>query len=128
MRKLKYTEIKTLREQLLKEQNYKCALSDMPLTPERAVVDHNHKNGRIRAVLDRGVNSLLGKIENGMAINLIDLERLHIMCLNLITYLKESEKDLLHPTHKTPEERKTRAKKRAQAKRKKNGTRRTPKK
>lgn len=119
MRKLKSSEIKALREELLRQQNFRCALSDVELTAQRAVLDHAHDSGRIRAVLDRGVNSLLGKIENGMKINRIDTLMLENICRNLIAYINESQKDLLHPTHRTPEERKQRAKKRAQARRKK---------
>ena len=118
MRKLKYSEIKIVREQLLKEQDNRCALSGIKLTNDRAVLDHAHGDGKIRKVLDRGVNALLGKIENGLLMNGITLEMLENICLNLVDYIKNSEQEILHPTYRNPEEKKAQAKIRAAKKRK----------
>ena len=112
MRKLKYKEIAELRAQLLREQQGLCALSKLPLDASRAVLDHCHSTGQIRAVLDRGVNSLLGKIENSMKINRIDMIALTNIANNLIDYIQMQKQPLLHPTHKTAEERKQAVKKR----------------
>lgn len=119
MRRLKYKEIKEIREALLKAQDDKCALSGIPLSPDRAVLDHAHDSGKIRATLDRGVNAFLGKIENSMVMNRISQDMLAIICERLIEYITTSEKDLLHPTHRTPEEKKA-----LQAKRRKNARKR----
>lgn len=117
MRKLKSSEIKDFREKTLNEQGNKCALSGIELSKERAVVDHSHKSGLIRAVIDRGVNSFLGKLENGMTINRISIGMLKTICENLISYLG-NESEILHPSHKTPEEKKALQKKRRQRKKK----------
>jgi hypothetical protein len=112
LKKLKTTEIKAFREQLLKEQNNQCGLCEEPLLPEEAVLDHSHKTGRVRRVLHRGCNVLEGVIANNAVRNKITKERLKVICENLPTYLETAEIDLLHPTHKTPEEKKLRAKRR----------------
>lgn len=96
---------------MLQDQNNKCKLSQIDLVPERAVLDHAHSSGRVRAVLDRGVNAFLGKIENNMARNRITKQMLKVICENLIKYIEE-ETDTYHPTYKTPEEKKALTKKR----------------
>lgn len=103
--KMKYTEVKAYRQsQLLRQQNL-CALCDEPIVDD-AVLDHDHSNGTIRCVLHRGCNALLGKIENNLARNRVDLGRLAKISRNLITYITaDPTTELLHPTYKTKEER-----------------------
>lgn len=104
--KLKQREIKPLREKLLQEQKGCCALCQQPVIDD-AVLDHDHKTGLIRGVLHRGCNAMLGKIENNMPRNRIDLERLSKFAENLISYIvADAKSEFLHPTFKTPEERK----------------------
>lgn len=107
MRKLKYREITEVRQQLLQEQNNRCALTQQPLTEQRAVLDHCHTTGQIRGVLDRGVNALLGRIENNLRINRIDLDALEQICHNLIDYIKHSPRPLIHPRHRPKKPKKT---------------------
>lgn len=107
-----------LREQLLKEQMGLCALCYEPIEPGKAVLDHCHRTGQIRSVLHRGCNSLEGIIQNNLARNLITPERLARILDNLIAYQTQL-KPILHSTHRTPEERKVRAKKRAKIRRSK---------
>lgn len=103
--KLKYSEVKPLREKLLEDQRGCCALCQQPIQ-EDAVLDHDHKTGYIRGVLHRGCNALLGKLENNMARNRVDMGRLSKFAEFLIKYLVADPKsELLHPTHKTKEER-----------------------
>ena len=107
--KLKYSEVKPLREKLLSEQDARCALCEQ-LVLEDAVLDHDHKTGVIRGVLHRGCNALLGKIENNMPRNRIDLGRMARIADNLIKYITaDARSEFLHPTFKTPEERKMKA-------------------
>ncbi len=86
-------------------QNNLCALCDQFILDD-AVLDHDHKSGEIRGVLHRGCNAMLGKIENAMPRNRVDLGRLANISRNLIKYLTADGTDILHPTHKTPEEKK----------------------
>lgn len=115
--KLKYTEVKSYRTQQLELQNHSCALCGETIIDD-AVLDHCHKTGLIRRVLHRGCNALLGKIENNMARNHVDLDRLEMLASNLAAYIATEWTDILHPTHKTPEERKVLAKNRAKKRRK----------
>ena len=103
MIKLKTTQIKQYRETQLQHQDQKCALCGEDIDLD-AVLDHDHKTGLIRQVLHRGCNSLLGKIENSMPRSRVDIRRLEGIAHNLIAYLKTTHTEILHPTHKTPEE------------------------
>lgn len=101
---------------MLSEQTGCCALCQEPVLDD-AVLDHCHKTGLIRGVLHRGCNSLLGKIENNMPRSQVNLDRLEKIAENLIKYIVTPKSEFLHPTHRTPEEKKLRAKKRAKARR-----------
>jgi len=110
MIRLKPKDIKALREQLLIQQDRLCGLCNEPLHPDEAVLDHNHKTGQIRKVLHRGCNVLEGVIANNSIRNKISKDRLLKICMNLITYINTAEIDLLHPNHRTAEEKKAKAK------------------
>lgn len=109
--KLTYTQIRPFRQQQLIAQDNCCALCG-DIIIDDAVLDHDHKTGIIRSVLHRGCNALLGKIENNMARNRVDIGRLTKISENLITYLTvDLNRDLLHPTYMTSEERAMKKKK-----------------
>jgi len=118
MRRITAREIRELRLQYLQAQMHLCALCAQSLTPEDAVLDHDHASGQLRCAIHRWCNTFLGKIENGAVRNRITPLQLENILRNLQAY-QQDLKPLLHPTHRTPEERKTRARKRAQARRKK---------
>lgn len=102
--KLKYKDIAPTRHQRLELQSFRCALCE-DLIEHDAVLDHDHKTGRLRAVLHRGCNAMLGKIENNMPKNLITIDRLEVFSQNLIKYLQQEYEDVVHPTYLTKEER-----------------------
>ena len=102
--RLKYSEVKPHREQLLLRQNQRCALCN-ELIEDDAVLDHCHKTGKIRKVLHRGCNLMLGKIENAMPRTRITARRLEAFAINLMRYLEQEYEDIVHPTYRTPEER-----------------------
>lgn len=114
--RIKPKDIKPLREQILQEQRGLCAICHEPLVAEEAVLDHCHKTGYIRAVLHRGCNAYIGHMENNQARNRITPGRLQNILANFQFYIN-THRLIQHPTHRTPEERKERAKKRARAKR-----------
>jgi len=116
--KIKVKDIKPLREEFLKQQLGLCALCREPIAEGEAVLDHCHKTGHLRSVLHRGCNAYIGSMENGMARNKITPTRLTSILANFESY-KHAVKPILHPTHKTPEEKLARAKKRAKARRNK---------
>ena len=103
--RLKQREVKPLREKLLQEQGGCCSLCQQPVVDD-AVLDHDHKTGLIRGVLHRGCNALLGKIENNMPRNRVDIGRLSKIAENLIGYIvADAKSEFLHPTFRTKEER-----------------------
>lgn len=112
MTKLKPKDIKPLREVILQEQNNTCAICHELVLPDEAVLDHCHKTGYIRAVLHRGCNAYIGHMENNLARNLITPSRLQAILNNFELYIR-THRLIVHPTHRTPEERALRAKKRA---------------
>jgi hypothetical protein len=63
--KLKYKDLPVVREELSRIQDNKCEIcrtSFSKLKPRNICLDHNHKTGKIRAVLCRGCNSMEGKV------------------------------------------------------------------
>jgi len=117
MERLKSTQVKEYREKKLAEQGYTCALCKLPLTDD-PVLDHDHKTGLIRAVLHRGCNALLGKLENGhRRLGVPDFFAFLGGVLDYLSLHTEDQTSTLHPTHRTPEQKKALAKKRQQRKR-----------
>lgn len=107
--KLKTTEVKKVREALLARQGGRCALTGYPLDPADAVLDHCHATGHVRATLHRGVNSLLGKIENNYKRYGLTRPQVFAMCAGIGEYLSKDYSGMpLHPTHKTEDEKRIR--------------------
>lgn len=106
--KLKHNEIKEHRQKLLHIQGNRCALCSEIIDGD-AVLDHDHRTGKIRRVLHRGCNAMLGKIENNLARNKMTPGRLAQFALNLVHYVEQEYEDIVHPTYQTPEERKMKA-------------------
>ena len=101
--RLKYTQVKEHRAHLLEHQGQQCALCGDIVPQEEAVLDHCHKTGKIRQVLHRGCNCLLGKIESNLVRNKVTLQRLNTFAGNLINYLQQEYADVVHPTYKPKE-------------------------
>lgn len=101
--KIKYRELPEYRARFLQDQDYTCALCG-DLIIDDAVLDHCHKTGHLRKVLHRGCNALLGKIENNLARNRLDIQRLTIFAERLVDYMQDSHTDVVHPTYKTQED------------------------
>lgn len=102
--RIKHSEIAEYRSRILEEQGHNCALCLEIIAPSEAVLDHDHKTGYIRGTLHRGCNAFLGKIERSLKINKISSERLSNILKNTEFYMN-THRLLVHPTHKTPEER-----------------------
>ena len=115
--RLKAAAIAAYRELELAAQGGLCALCGQAIETGKAVLDHDHKTGRIRGVLHRGCNALEGNITNALPRNLITPERLTAIFQNWDAY-HSNPRDLLHPSHRTTQERKAKAKKRAKARKK----------
>lgn len=116
--RLKAAAVRAYRELELASQGGLCALCGEPIESGKAVLDHDHKSGLIRGVLHRGCNALEGNITNALPRNLITPQRLAGIFANWDQY-HSTPKDLLHPSHRTADERKIRARKRQKPAKKK---------
>ncbi len=58
-------DVKRVREKLYKEQGGLCKLSNFPITPKEAVLDHVHNDEQyVRGVLHRQCNQMEGRFSN----------------------------------------------------------------
>lgn len=100
--KIKQTEIKIIREQLIATQNGLCAICKQPfgLMPLDPVLDHNHATGAIRGVLHRCCNSVLGKLENGAKrYGLRDIISFISGTASYLLTHRNNMTGLIHPSH-----------------------------
>lgn len=118
MKKLKVSDIPTVRLQLLQKNSMRCALCSLPCSTEQAVLDHCHSTGLVRDTLHRSCNALLGKVENNF--KRYGVSNLSAFLHGCVAYLQRHETpvtDMIHPTHRTPEEKRVRTNAKARAKR-----------
>jgi hypothetical protein len=113
--KLKASDVAPTRERLLIEQRGVCALCKLPVKlGVDDVLDHCHTTGAVRATLHRGCNALLGKVENNY--KRYGVRNLGAFLNNANSYLQKHETNqtgLIHPTHKTDDEKRLARNKRA---------------
>lgn len=117
--RLKATQVATTRTTLALRQDSRCALCQSKLglsAPLDPVLDHDHRTGAVRGVLHRGCNSLLGKIENNAA--RYGVRDVAAFTGGVAGYLRRhmvNTTGLLHPTHKSPDEKREARNKKARA-------------
>lgn len=125
MRRIKKSEMAEVKKKLLRKQRGKCPLCKCELDdPADRCLDHDHKTGYIRALLCRNCNAMEGKVFNcsnrakrdgtplEWGTRVLDYWRTHAEC----------QTGLLHPDHKTPDEKRiSRNKKAAKARKRKKG-------
>lgn len=116
MNRIKPKDIKPLRDQWLKDQSHLCLLCQELIKPGEEVLDHDHKSGYLRGVLHRGCNAYIGALENNQKRNRITESRLKMILKNFESYI-QAHKPQIHPSHRTPEEKKQRAQVRAKKRR-----------
>ncbi len=110
MRRIKQSEIPTYRQLYAQEQNNICPLCNKEILDP--VLEHDHKGGQLRGTTCRKCNSALGAIENAGKRYGIALPDLIQITKNFESHINNT-KPILHPTYRTPEEKKVRAKVRA---------------
>lgn len=101
--RLKSTEIARAREQLAAKQGGRCAICQLPIS--KAVLDHDHSTGAVRATLHAGCNSLLGKVENNY--KRYGVTNLAAFLAGTAAYLQRhatNQTGWVHNTHKTDDE------------------------
>lgn len=116
--KIKGKDVKVVRTSLLEKQGFKCTLCGQLCSEEQAVLDHDHKGGHIRSVLHRACNAAEGKIMNSM--RRFGIQNPIQFLQNMIEYQRTHETNqtgLIHPLHRTPEEKVAAVKARAKRKR-----------
>lgn len=122
--RLTRTQLTAYREAQWEAQGRTCGMTGRPLDLKDAVVDHCHTTGVIRGVIDRGANSMLGKIENHRKIARLTKDRdLALFLSNVVSYISKgnalamSPDAILYPTHKTEDEKRDLRNKRARMRR-----------
>lgn len=100
-------ELNELREYLLKNQDYKCAICSKDIS-EKSHLDHQHtlksenlgENGAglIRALLCPNCNNYLGKVENNA--KRFSIFNLPEILRRIADYLEQPNIDVLHPSEK----------------------------
>lgn len=113
IRQLKSSDVKPLRERLLKKQKGLCAICEKPVL-ERACLDHQHKKrikgtGLVRGVLCSNCNVFLGKAENNCIRYGISIKTLPETLRKMALYLERKHYPYMHPSEKpkTPSLKKT---------------------
>lgn len=118
--RLKAKELKAYRDQLLNSQGGLDPITGMRI--EDPCLDHDHKSGRIRGVLDRRTNAWEGKVIN--AWRRCGLQKagapLSWSLIQLASYIHEDyDSRPLHPAHRTADEKRLVRNKKARLKRRK---------
>lgn len=118
MTKLSASAVSAYRKTKLAEQGGRCALCGEEIEAGADVLDHDHSTGRVRAVLHRGCNAMLGHIENNRARNHLKGGRLWRMLRAAENYIGACyEANPFHPTHRTEEQKRERRNKLARNRR-----------
>lgn len=116
--RLKASEVGPTRERLRLANGGLCSLCKLPLPAEKAVLDHDHSTGAIRGAIHNGCNALLGKVENNYKRYGVPNPSAFLHgCADYMQRHSTNMTGLLHPTHKTPEEKRLRTNAKARARR-----------
>lgn len=118
--RLRPSKVRLYRLKLHVEQDEQCYLCCQPIHPEKTVLDHDHKTGRIRSVLHDHCNRILGKVENAISRHKVPMDQLEVFAQGIHKYItKDYSQNPFHPSYRTLDEKKVRRNKKAQVRRKK---------
>jgi hypothetical protein len=121
--KLKTTQVKSARDILQKKQKNLCPLCGGKLgasaKTKQGCLDHDHTTGIIRDVLCRNCNGIEGKIWN--LLRRMKKGGGREVLTNLVAYYERHDTQphgqIIHPTHKTPAEKRAETNAKARKKR-----------
>lgn len=121
LRKVKTTQVAAVRQEFADKQGGRCGICRQPTPAASQVLDHDHKTGVCRGMLCRNCNGIEGKILNLARRGQRQYDP-HWFLTRIIAYWSEHDRpiregDLLHPTHKTADEKRLRANKKARERR-----------
>lgn len=108
MRRIKTTQVKGVKVDFLEKQGGRCAICLQPISNDDGCLDHDHTTGFLRATLCRNCNGIEGKIKNLARRGQRQYD--HRWFLQRISAYWEEHDDavpehgLIHPSHKTEEE------------------------
>lgn len=105
--RLTHSRVKEVRVAQIAQQGNRCALCGLPGVSKDPVLDHCHTTGAVRGTLHRSCNALLGKVENNFARFGVKRENLPAFLQGAAKYLQLHRTNItgmIHPTHKTEEE------------------------
>lgn len=112
------TGIKDVRDHQIISQRGLCQLCGLPGVARDPVLDHCHTTGAVRGTLHRSCNSLLGKVENNAArFGVKDLAAFLHGCAKYLQMHRTNITMMLHPTHRTTDEKRILRNKKAVTKR-----------
>lgn len=105
--RLRPKDLASYRTELQHVQHNTCGLCGLPFMNDgmqRPALDHCHTTGFIRGVLHMNCNIILGKIEWIMKMNKLNTQECKIILEQSIEYLNTKTTSILHPKHKTEED------------------------
>lgn len=121
--RVRTSKLRAYREFLYKEQGGKCGLCQYEIDPKSSngpVLDHDHKTGRVRSVLHRFCNSMVGKEENHLARTKMPLEHFAVFAPGSYAYISADYSHMpYHPKYRTEEEKRARRNLKAKIRRQK---------
>jgi len=105
--RLKTNQVDSVLKQLVSKQGAKCAICGRPFTrKDYAVLDHDHDTGFIRGAIHNSCNGIEGKIKVIARRSHAGVQPYEYM-IGLGKYLEKHstpQVNILHPTHKTADE------------------------
>jgi hypothetical protein len=106
IKQLKTSDIKDLRDSLLRDQNFICPICGQEILDP--VLDHSHTkrihgNGQVRGVIHRMCNVFLAKAENNCVRYGIGQANLPHVLRSIADYLEKPPLPFLHPSEKPKE-------------------------
>jgi hypothetical protein len=119
--RLKAKDIDSLRRKISLEQNNKCWICEIDLSSVKACLDHDHFTGRIRSVLCQNCNGIEGKIKNLSNRGKRDKTRYDFVnkILSYWNFHSAHQREEIHPSHRTEDEKRLIRNKKARLRRKK---------
>lgn len=120
--RIKVKDIPALRDRIVAEQNGLCWICEVELSQVKACLDHDHDTGRIRGVLCQNCNGIEGKVRNLANRGKRGRTRYEFIS-KILSYWNHNsavQRQELHPTHKTEDEKRLRRNKKARERRAKN--------
>lgn len=115
-RRLKPSEVQSVLSQLVKRQKNRCGVCGKTFTPkDRPVLDHCHDTGFIRGALHNSCNGAEGRVKTKARLGHRGVGAYDYL-IGLGKYLESHSKphfQLLHPTHRTEDEKRIERNKKA---------------